>query len=253
MGFLTRWRRRRILRAAFPATWEPHLQGLPFFHQLTEPEQQKLRCMVQVFIAEKNWEGCGGLRLDNCIKVGIAAQACLLILNLDHDWYRKIPSILVYPSAFRSNLAETGPAGVVGPHTGARAGEAWLVGPIILAWDSAFAGGRDPNDGQNTVFHEFAHKLDMLDGYADGLPPLGTAEQQRLWSTTLGRQFEQLRLKVAQGHHSFLDGYGATNPAEFFAVASETFFERGAQMRQTIPDLYQCLQQFYRQDPASRA
>ena len=127
--FIRNWKRKRILRKPFPPTWEPHLRGLPFFFELNGEEQDKLRGMVQVFLAEKQFEGCGGLTLDNAMRVGIAAQACLLVLHLNHDWYRGVRTILVYPSSFRSSFAETGPGGVVGPPSAsAHAGEAWLGG-----------------------------------------------------------------------------------------------------------------------------
>lgn len=244
-------RRRRLLKQPFPPTWEPHLASLPFFSRLSDEDQQRLRNLVHVFIREKNWEGCGGLQLDNHIKVVIAAQACLLILRLDHAWYRKVSSILVYPSAFLNNIPNAGPGGVVATADAPHAGEAWLGGEVILAWDSAFAGGRNPDDGHNTVFHEFAHKLDMLDGYADGAPPLGNREQQKRWAEVLSKHFIKLRADADAGRRTLLDKYGATNAAEFFAVATEVFFERGKQLKELRPNLYACISSFYQQDPAA--
>jgi Mlc titration factor MtfA (ptsG expression regulator) len=206
--------------------------------------------MTQVFVHEKNWEGCGGLKLDPSIRVCIAAQACLLILHLDHEWYRKVSSILVYPGAFLSNMPSVGPGGVVRTAETAHAGEAWLGGEVILAWDSAFHGGRNPDDGRNTVFHEFAHKLDMLDGYADGTPPLGNSPQQKEWTAVLTKEFSELCADTTAGRNTLLDSYGSTNPAEFFAVATEIYFERGADMARASPDLYQCLANFYNQNSA---
>jgi MtfA peptidase len=251
--FLRKWKRKRILRKPFPPTWEPHLRGLPFFLELNGEEQDKLRGMVQVFLAEKQFEGCGGLTLDNGIRVGIAAQACLLVLHLDHDWYHRVRTILVYPTSFRSNFAETGPGGVVGPPSAAaHAGEAWLGGEVILAWDSAFTGGRDGSDGRNPVFHEFAHKLDMLDGYADGTPPLASREQAEAWRIIATESFQTLRAQAEARQRTLIDAYGASNPAEFFAVASEVFFEQAPQLKSQEPALYDQLRRFYRQDPALR-
>lgn len=244
-------RRRQWLNEPFPSTWEPHLTAIPFFQKLNGDDQKHLRNLVHVFIREKNWEGCGGLELNNQIKVVIAAQACLLILRLDHDYYHNVNSILVYPSAFYNNMPSAGPGGVVGTSNTPHAGEAWLGGEVILAWDSAFAGGRNPEDGHNTVIHEFAHKLDMLDGSADGAPPLGDREQQKRWAEVLSEHFAHLRQATAAGRRTLIDSYGTTNAAEFFAVASEVFFEKGAQLQRIRPDLYDCLCQFYGQDPAA--
>lgn len=251
--FIRNWKRKRILRKPFPPTWEPHLRGLPFFLELNGEEQNNLRGLVQVFLAEKQFEGCGGLKLDNAIRVGIAAQACLLVLHLNHDWYHRVRTILVYPSSFRSNFAETGPGGVVGPPpASAHAGEAWLGGEVILAWDSAFEGGRDGSDGRNPVFHEFAHKLDMLDGYADGTPPLASREQAEAWRIIATESFQALRHHAEARRRTLIDAYGATNPAEFFAVASEVFFEQAPQLKSQEPALYDQLRRFYCQDPALR-
>lgn len=250
---LRNWKRKRLRKKPFPPTWEPHLQGLPFFQSLNGEEQDKLRGMVQFFVAEKHFEGCGGQNIDNAIRVSIAAQACLLILHLDHDWYHRVRTILVYPSSFRSSFAETGPGGVVGPPTESpHAGEAWLGGEVIFAWDSAFAGGRDGTDGRNPVFHEFAHKLDMLDGYADGTPPLSSREQAEAWRVIATQALQELRDESEARRRTLLDPYGATSPAEFFAVATECFFEQAVQMRELHPGLYEQLRRFYRQDPALR-
>lgn len=253
LTLLRNWKRRRIQKQAFPPTWEPHLRGLPFFATLNGEEQQKLRKLIQVFLAEKHFEGCGGLQVDNAMRVSIAAQACLLILHLDHDWYHRVRTVLLYPSSFRSSFPETSAGGVVGPPSEMpHAGEAWLGGEVILAWDSAFAGGRDGTDGTNPVFHEFAHKLDMLDGFADGTPPLASREQAEAWRAIATQAFQELRGQAEARRRTLLDHYGATSPAEFFAVATEHFFEQAIQLREAQPGLYDQLRRFYRQDPALR-
>lgn len=253
LRILRNWRRRRIQARPFPATWEPHLQGLPFFRTLSEDEQTKLRGLVQVFIEEKNFEGCAGLKVDHAMRVCIAAQACLLILHLDHHWYRGVRSILIYPSSFRSNFEQVSGPGVVGPPPeNPHAGEAWLGGAVILAWDRAFEGGRNGSDGRNTVFHEFAHKLDMLDGHVDGAPPAASREQALAWREIATHAFSELQADAQRGRRSLLDHYGATSPAEFFAVATEVFFEQASALKKRHPEVYACLQRFYRQDPAAR-
>jgi len=202
-----------------------------------------------VMIAERRWEGCGGLVLDDEIRVVIAATACLLLVGLEHDHYARVSSILVYPSGWRvpGRIDEQG----VRRGASHRLGEAWHQGPVVLAWDSARHGAFDPDDGHNLVLHEFAHQLDLLDGRADGRPPLRTRADGRVWRDTMQREFEALNRAVDDGRRTLLDKYGASDPAEFFAVATECFFERGAALQARHPSLYDVLRRFYGQDPAS--
>ena len=223
------------------ATGLPGIDGLPFYRRLPDEEQARLRSLTRHLVDDKSWEGCGGLELKEEMQVVIAAQAARLILNLDHAYYRKVRTILVYPSGYRT------------PDGEGRLGEAWHRGPVILAWDSAFAGGRNPRDGRNLVYHEFAHKLDLLDGYADGAPPLGGGAQHEAWRRITSREYEELVRRAERRRKSFLNPYGATNPAEFFAVATEHFFEQPRKMIRKHRALYRELQSFYRQHPAARA
>ncbi|MCA8966126.1 MAG: zinc-dependent peptidase [Planctomycetes bacterium] len=243
--------RRELLAQPFPPAWLPILDGLPFYRSLDERGQQRIRDDLRVLIAEKEWEGCGGLVLTDEILVTIAAQASLLLLAIEHEYFADVRSILVYPSAYRT-MPQQDAAGVVRPGQ-ANLGEAWQRGPVILSWDAAKGGAVDPRDGHNLVLHEFAHKLDMLDGLADGTPPLQGREELREWVATMTAEFAALRAAAAGGHKVVLDHYGATNPAEFFAVATECFFEKSRQLRQRHPRLYAVLQDYYRQDPAERA
>ena len=241
--------RRDLLAAPFPADWLALLERLAFYRMLDERGQQRIRDDLRVLIAEKEWEGCGGLELTDEIRVTIAAQASLLLLNIEHDYYPKMQTILVYPGAYRTP-SQRDAAGVVQAGD-ARLGEAWPGGPVVLAWDAARHGALDPDDGHNLVYHEFAHRLDMLDGLADGTPPLPDREAAAQWVATMTVEYDALRAAAASGRATLLDAYGATNPAEFFAVATECFFERSRQLSARHPRLYQLLRDFYQQHPAA--
>ncbi|MGC6487746.1 MAG: zinc-dependent peptidase [Planctomycetota bacterium] len=243
-------RRARLLAEAFPDEWLPLLARLPFYLALDERGRARVRDDARVLIAEKNWEGCGGLELTDEIRVTIAAQASLLLLNIEHEYYRGVTSILVYPAAYRT-MPSRGADGVVREGQ-ANLGEAWRRGPVILSWDDARRGALDPADGHNLVFHEFAHKLDMLDGAADGTPPLADDDLLRRWVETMTAEFRALQGDAARGRAAVLDAYGATNPAEFFAVATECFFEKSGALQRRHPALYALLRDYYHQDPAAR-
>lgn len=244
-------RRRKLLATPVPASWQPILDGLPFFARLTPAEQATLRGTARVLIAEKSWEGCGGLALTDRIRVTIAAQAALLLLHLEHDYYRGLQSILVYPHAFVDPMPWVTESGVVTQGI-ANHGEAWRRGPVVLDWDEARAGVARPDDGRNLVLHEFAHKLDMLDGFADGCPPLHGRAAYRAWHEVMSREYQALCDADEHGRATLLDAYGTTNPAEFFAVATECFFEQGPALAARHPAMYALLRDYYGQDPAAR-
>lgn len=243
-------KRRVLLAEPFPAAWLPIVARLPFYGGLDERGQERIRDDLRVLIAEKNWEGCGGLVLTDEIRVTIAAQASLLLLNIEHEFYPDVQSILVYPSSYRS-MPRADSVGVVrvGPET---LGEAWPGGPVVLSWDAARGGALDPRDGHNLVLHEFAHKLDLLDGLGDGTPPLRGRDRFTAWVETMTVEFRALRAAADAGRATLLDHYGATNAAEFFAVATECFFEKSTQMRTRHASLYEVLRDYYQQDPAAR-
>jgi MtfA peptidase len=248
-AWLRNRRRRALLATPFPAEWLAYLQrNVALYSLLTEAEQARLRDDLRIFIAEKNWEGCGGLTITDEMKVTIAAQACILLLGIEHDYFSRVLSILVYPSAYRGVDREN-PAPIEEP---ARLGEAWYRGPVVLDWEAARGAGRDPRDGRNLVFHEFAHQLDFLDGLADGTPPLRNREQYRRWHDVMTAEYARLVEESQHGRPRVLDSYGATNPAEFFAVATECFFEKPVQVRGRHPQLYEVLRDYYHQDPAAR-
>ena len=252
-SWLKQRRRRKILAGPFPAEWLEILRrNVRHYHLLTEAEQAKLRHDMRIFIAEKNWEGCGGLEMSDEIRVTVAAQACLLVLAVEHDFYPTLQSILVYPAGYEAPSQSVTAGGLVIEGASQRLGEAWYRGPVVLAWDAAYEGGRNPSDGQNVVFHEFAHQLDMLDRSIDGTPPLGSREQYERWQAVMSAEYRRLVEASDRGQATLLDHYGATDPAEFFAVATECFFERPVAMRQQHPPMYEVMREYYGQDTAKR-
>jgi len=250
-GFKRR-RRRRILARPFPAEWLSHLQrNVRHYALLSEAEQAKLRDDLRIFIAEKRWEGCGGLVMTDEMQVTIAALACLLVLNLPVDRCRRAKDILIYPAAYVMPHPQPVGGGVVRESIAA-SGAAWYRGPVILSWADVRAGARNHADGRNVVLHEFAHRLDMLDGLVDGTPPLRDRQQYLRWHRVMTDAFDELRRDSEEGRATLLRAYGATNPGEFFAVATECFFERPRAMRNEHPDLYDVLREYYGQDTAER-
>jgi Mlc titration factor MtfA (ptsG expression regulator) len=248
--------RAEIRKRPFPPQWEAFVHAnLAHYRVLGEAERFELNAMIQVFLEEKQWEGCGGLQLTDEIRVTIAAQACLLQLGLPHDYYRNVDSILVYPSTVVVPERSPGVFERVDAPVGAPVpilGQAFARGPVILVWDAVLHGARHPEQGHNVVYHEFAHQLDMLDGAADGTPPIAGPDQLATWVEVCTREFLRLRGLAEKGHSTFLDAYGAQNEAEFFAVATEEFFDRPLALLQHAPDLYRVLRDYYRQDPAAR-
>jgi Mlc titration factor MtfA (ptsG expression regulator) len=251
-------KRAEILQAPFPDAWRDVLaRNVAHYARLNADEQHRLRELSQVFVHEKRWEGCGDLELSDEMRVTIAAQACLLVLELPHRMYRNVETILVYPSAVLRPEPEPGvfvrSRDVLSHGPVALLGEAHHGGPVVLAWDRVLRDGQRPQDGHNLVYHEFAHKLDMLDGSADGTPPLTSRAELAQWAKACEAAFLALRQDAQRGAHTLLDTYGATNEAEFFAVATEHFFDRPKSLRDQLPELYEVLSRFYRQDPAARA
>ncbi|HKU39096.1 MAG TPA: M90 family metallopeptidase [Polyangiales bacterium] len=254
------WRERRrekILEQPFPAAQIETLERNVKHYQLLSPSEQKqLRDLVQVFVAEKSWEGCGGLTLTEEMKFTIAAQACLLVLALPHRLFENVDSILVYPSTVVRPAERLGvftrPSDWIVSPTPLHGEAHHYRGPVVLAWDRVLHDGRRPHDGHNLVYHEFAHKLDMLDGGVDGTPPLANDEERERWREVCERAFLELRERLEYGRESVIDEYGATNEGEFFAVVTEHFFEQPRELQEVEPELYALLREFYRQDPARR-
>jgi Mlc titration factor MtfA (ptsG expression regulator) len=183
--------------------------------------------------------------------VTIAGQACLLLLNRPSKVYPALHTILVYPSEFVAQRAEVGPGGVVTPGRQSMLGESWDDGRVVLSWDNVRRGAADWTDGHNVVLHEFAHQLDSESGRANGAPYLGHPDSYREWSEVLSRDYQNLRLHAMYRQQTVMDPYGATNPAEFFAVATETFFEKPYQLAEHHAELYAEFLKYYRVDRAN--
>lgn len=248
-----RLRRERLQTAPFPPEWREIItRNLPISSRLPTDDQEELLGHVQVFLNEKRFEGCAGLELTDEIRVTIAAQACLLLLHRDTDYYPELTSILVYPSNYiveedryvGGEIWEQGPDHRLG-HT------ARHLGSLVLAWDEVKHGAADPADGHNLVVHEFAHQLDFEDAATDGAPTLTTRAEYLTWARVMQREFDALRAAEEAGAESVLDTYGAANPPEFFAVATEAFFERPRALRAKNRQLYDQLAAFFRQDPSA--
>jgi Mlc titration factor MtfA (ptsG expression regulator) len=249
MGWLKDWRRRRILRkhAIDEATWRRVVRALPFIGELAADRSRRLRELVLQFLAEKEFVGAHGLAVSDAMRLSIAAQACLLILELGLDWYDGWRGIVVYPGDFRVSRSEMDEDGVVHEWHEEIAGEAMPGGPVALSWDAA---AHDPEI--NVVIHEFAHKIDMINGEADGRPPLHAGMYARAWHAAFARAYEGFRDALERGKDTWLDPYAAEHPSEFFAVLSEAFFEQPRETRRRYPEVYEQLRLFYRQDPAAR-
>jgi Mlc titration factor MtfA (ptsG expression regulator) len=246
-----RWRRApRLSGDPIPRSWYEVIERLPIARRLTVPEREKLLRLVQVFLREKHVEGCDGLEITEEMRVTIAAQACLLLLHLDAGCYPGLRTVLVYPGTYKPRTPSWFKYDL--GSTGARLGESWRHGVVVLSWDAVDAGAANNVDGQNVTLHEFAHQLDQQDGVADGIPLLATPSALRHWAAVIGRHYDDLVADAEHGRRSVLDHYGAKNKAEFFAVATETFFEQPLQLQTEHPELYDELRQFYGQDPAGR-
>jgi Mlc titration factor MtfA (ptsG expression regulator) len=233
--------------STFPDEWESFLtRNVAHDRLLSDGQRARLRRDTRTFVEGKYWEGCAGLRVTDEIRVTVAAQACLMLLGLPPDCFRRVRTVLVYPSSFlvpdAEELGEEATGWVV-------AGQAVPQGPVILAWDTVLAEGRDPSAGHNLVIHEFAHQLDLSDGYLEGTLDL-VGEPAERWGAVLAAEYNRLRRDVRRGRDTFLGGDAATSKTEFFAVASERFFTRPVQLRRYHPLLYELLVDGYGLDPS---
>ena len=249
MSWFGRWRRARILeRHAIPVeAFEAALANLPILHRLDASERTRLREAASLFIHDKTFSAAGDSEIDDSIRLAIALQACLLTLNLDEDSYRSWSEIILYPDAFLRPREEMDEAGVVHHSRDILAGESWLGGPLVLSLADVEASGQA--DGFNVVLHEFAHKLDMLNGDANGFPPLHRGMDAAAWARDFSSAYEDLCRRVDAGEDTAIDPYATADPAEFFAVLTEVFFETPHLLDAEYPAVYRQLQQFYRQHP----
>ena len=252
LSWLRQRRRNQILATPFPAAWLAFLQeNVLHYRYLTAEEQAKLRDRLRIFVAEKHWEGCAGLTVSDEMKVTIAAQACLMALALEGDPFATVLSILIYPTGYAVPEERWYEGWSVTGET-SRLGEAWYRGPVILSWAEVRRDARHPGQGCNLVWHEFAHQIDMLDRSTNGTPPLADPGERRRWHEVMSDEYEQLIADAEEGRATLLDTYGADSEAEFFAVATECFFDCPGELRDEHPRLYELLRDYFRQDPATR-
>ena len=244
-------RRRRIRQRPFPAGWQAILRReLPFLERLPAELRRELEGHVQVFLDEKRFIGCGGLEIDDRIRVTIAAQACLLLLNRrGADGYPELRQVLVYPDAFVVERLRADAMGLQYHSAQVLSGESWSRGQVVLSWRDAREGGVYFGDGRNVVIHEFAHQIDQEFGPANGAPQLARREDYARWSTVLGTEYQRLQEKLSLGEMTLIDPYAATDPAEFFACATELFYEKPMDLAIHHPALYNELRRFYNVDP----
>ena len=254
MGWLRDWKRKRTLERhrIDDALWQRALEHLPFLRGLSADEARRLKELAVLFLAEKQFTPVRGLVLSDDDRVEIALQACLPVLELGLDWYDGWVGVVVHPADFHVQRSETGEDGVVHEWDDDLVGESWPGGPVVLSWEALDDAGSVPQGGANVVIHEFAHKLDMMAGEADGVPPLPSRAARERWIEGFDRAFDRFCREVEAGKETFLDPYAAEHEAEFFAVASEAFFESPHALRKDFAELYELFAGFYKQDPAKR-
>lgn len=243
-------RRERLRAQQMPTAWAEIIErNVPYCRRLSPEDRRELQGHVQVFLAEKRFEGCGGLEITDEIRLTIAAQACVLLLHRETDYYPQLRVILVYPHTYIAETARRYAGGIVIEGREIRLGESWAQGAIVLSWDDVLRGAADIHDGHNVVMHEFAHQLDSESGVAEGAPVLPRRSMYIAWARVLKAEYEHLLDDMAHHRDTVLDSYAGTNPAEFFAVATEVFFEKPAELKTRHRALYEQLKLFYHQDP----
>ncbi len=236
-------RRQLLFSIETPKTWLEHIKNnVAIYHFLPKELQQELLGHINIFLAEKYFSGHAGLEVTDEMRVTIAAQACLLLLNRKTNYYPHLKTIRIYPAGFKNPKHADQP--------GHHLGESWVRGPVVLSWSDTIHGGKNAKDGTNVVIHEFAHQLDQADGAGDGRPWIDSA-LIKTWGKVMSKEFKSLMIKAKLRNRTFFNFYGATNPAEFFAVISEHFYEQPRTFKRKHPDLYQVLVNYYKVDPAT--
>ncbi len=244
--FFKNRRRQKLRTRPFPDTWRDHIsRNAPLCAELPDDRRHELEDLVQVFVAEKNFEGCNGLESTDEMRVTIAAQACLLLLGRDTDFYPRLQSVLIYPTTFVPRMVEEYDDGVIAEYDDPLDGEAWGSGAVILAWDDVLHAASGLRDGYNVVLHEFAHQLDLETGEADGMPRLHDGVDPAAWAETFSREYDRHCRDVDRQRHTLLDAYGADDPAEVFAVVTENYFVRPKALKRKHPDLHARLHEFF--------
>jgi len=246
-------KKRAELRAKpFPPEWERLLsRNVAPYRRLPADDRNEIKEHINVFLAEKRFEGCDGFEINDEVRLTVAGYACLLLLHRDTDYYPLMKSILVYPTTFLVDVAEREDDWVVSEYTDDRAGESWDIGPVVLSWDDVVDGLSDDSDGYNVVMHEFAHQLDLENGEVDGVPRLPSKDDYDAWATTFSEAYDRFLDDVDAGRPTVMDDYGAEGPSEFFAVSVEAFFEMPLRMKHKHPELYDALAGYFQQDPAA--
>ena len=248
--FLVNLRRDHIKAQIFPRHWLSIVESnLAIYNTLSDFQQKQLQGYMQIFLKEKQFIGCLGLQITEEMKVTIAAMACLLLFGDRKTYFPNLRSILIYPNAYIVNETIMSDRYIVEERRVARLGESWTKDQLILSWDQIKQDLLNWHDGHNVVLHEFAHQLDQEDGIAEGVPILPRALDYAVWAKIMTAEYLQLCDRVENSKKTVIDSYGATNPAEFFAVATEAFFEKPIQLNQKHQDLYELLQRYYRLDP----
>jgi len=251
---IKKWNADKVMSRPFPEKWEDILiKNFVIYKHLSHTNKKKLQQLVLLFLEQKDFEGCGGLEINDEIRVTIAAEAVFLLLSRDvFEPFPNLKTVLVYPHAYvasgKQSIASGGIA--VEDVPSARLGESWQYGDVVVAWDHAKRGGRNIDDGHNVVFHEFSHQLDQENGYSDGAPPM-PASAHKTWAMVLGCEYKELVEKTQKHIKDVIDAYGSVNAAEFFAVSTEAFFEKPIQLKNSHPALFEELRKYYHIDPLS--
>ena len=235
-----------------PRDWETMVKRrVSYYHVLPADQQADLQALIQVFLDEKPFEGCAGLEITDEIRLTISGYACILLLGGQSDLYPKLRTILVYPYGYLAPHSGHQPDGTVSEGLQPRIGESWSSGNIVISWNDILRDAANPRKGRNIVFHEFAHQLDAESGSTQGTPVLPANARYADWAQILTSEYEALINSIEQGRKSLLDEYGATNPAEFFTVATECFFLKPVELKSQHSKLYAQMKLYYRQDPAN--
>lgn len=248
---LQRSRRNNLFLKPLPPDWIQILEkNVSIYSLLPQNLREELHGRINIFLDEKEFIGCAELQISNEIRVTIAGNACILLLKRDKRCFPRFTTILIYPDTYVSREVKSDGLVVVHEES-VRAGESWYRGPVVLSWADVMRGSLNNSDGHNVVLHEFAHKLDEENEIMNGLPVLRDSSHYAEWAEVLTKEFDSLLIRVDRGTNSVIDAYGAVSPSEFFAVATESFFEKPLLMKNKLPDLYQQFKRFYNLDPAA--
>jgi Mlc titration factor MtfA (ptsG expression regulator) len=252
MQWFKKWRRSNLSRRKFPAEWESIVQkNVPYYNRISGNDKKEFQTHTQILLSEKTFEGCNELEITDEITVTIAAFASILLMHRQTDYYPRLTTILVYPQAYVVPNKEHLPGGVVAEGIEVREGESWSHGIVVLSWQDIQKASKGMAKGHNVVLHEFAHQIDTGFEEEENSQFLSDLRGFSNWLEGMQADFEQLKNDAIENRYTFLDKYGALNEAEFFAVATEFFFEIPKEFQKAQPNLYHKLKIFYNQDPAT--